>query len=389
MTATDLARLEGAAAAIVGAVLGDVLGRPVTGLPPAHATARLASSDASISIAAPPPAEDEPMREALPGTPSAATMLGLVLLEAAKLSPADAVEDVLRRVHGTGFARGRRQHGALTGPSPVVVKTLRDFAASTHALSCAGDAPDATMLLPALMLGACGTPLERAALLLRAVNRNPITLSAAVTLSEVTRSVVARETTPESLLRAARQSEERVLASLRALPGTLAGPPEMGHGAMAMSLARAQSAQSGTEALLPLSHDASAAPEIVLSSVLGALATEPAQLARQVALVLRHGGAAFAAAGVLVGLHGALMGLRDVPLGWMAALRHAAPLLAFARAAVGDERLPFPAADLNWAWARDEFAFRDERDTARRTSVVPGRSVQLGLFGELASKGGR
>lgn len=375
---------QGAAAAMAAA-LGDALGRPVTGLTGPAATLRVASSDAAVGFMTPPLQETDTMRQAMPGTPSAATMVGLTLVEAALCGPdvpEELVEDTLRRLAALGTPRISSPHGQLLAPSPVLTQVLKEYAQGVPFLSCGSQHPDATLLTAAIMLGAAQTEMKRAALILRAVSRHPIALDAAVTLCELTRQASEQQVTADALVKTARQIEERVYALLPSLPGTLAGPPEMGHGAMAMALARAQSSISGVDALLALSQDVSSAPDVLLCAVLGALMVEPAQTGKHVATVLRHGGLANTACSVVLGLTAALQGLQVIPLGWMSALSHGTQVTHWldATCAGGKAHLPRPSSDLCWRWAREESAFRSARDVARQAAPAAVKTEQLGLF---------
>ncbi len=389
MSATAWAKATGGPAAMFGAAVGNALGRPVTGLSAAAANTRVATSDATVGFMTPPPSESDGVREALPGTPDGWMALGLVLTEAAVCGPESddvaLLEDTLRRVCGAAVARGKaRVWGTLLAPPAALTEVIQAAVSGQATASCASALPDAGLLCSALVLGAAGVELPRSLVVLRAVARHPIALCAAATTAELTRLCVLQQATPETLVKAARDVEERVYGALKTLPGTLGGPPEMGHGAMAMSLARAQSAASGVDALLTLSLDATQAPEVVLCSVLGALLAEPNKVSQHVAHALRHGGPAHVGAALLLGLAGAMEGLKVVPLAWLGALREAAPLLEWAEAVCSGKkkntRLAFPAADLAASWANAEIPWRQERDIARRTAPPSTPAKQMGLF---------
>ncbi len=390
MTAAQLAKATGGTAAILGATLGDAMGRVVSGLEAGAATLRVSSSDAQVGFITPPSHENDPMRECLVGTPSAATMVALACVESSLVGPdldqpEALVEDALRRVCTLGFPFNRKTvSGSLLAPSPAVWETVKSYGSSVTSLSCPSAQPDASILISAVALGAMGTPMDRMALILRGVSRDPITLCACLALGDLVRRAAAGETTADAVVADARSAEERALGLLRMLPGTLAGPPEMGHGALAMSLARARSSFSGDDALLPLTRDTQSSPEVVLASVLGCVMVEPTQVLRHVAVMMRSGGAAYAAAGTLLGLVGALNGLKGIPLAWLGTLREEDALTGFAEGACGKKkaaRLAFPAADLAWRWQRAESAFRNQREAERRAQPSPARTEQLALFG--------
>jgi len=382
-----LPKAAGGAAALFGSALGDALGRSVDGLGPTTASLKIAQADAAVGFVQPGPFETDVMREALPGTPSAATMRALALVEAALLGPEDAeaaVEDALRRVGQLGFpAHPRTPFGALIAPSPSLRACLKNYSNGISPLSCGAEVPDSSLLTAAVALGAAGVALPRAALLLRATTRDPVSLCAALTLAEVTRVASSGGASAGDLIKLARGAEEQAFEVLKTLPGSLAKPPEMGHGALAMSLARAQSASNAVDALMELTHDASHAPDIVLGSVLAAVVTESEAIQRNVATVLRLGGASSSACSTLLGLSGALLGLKVVPMGWLQTMVESAPLLAFSEAAATGKRtsrLPFPAADLCWQWGREERTFREGREVMRRTLPPPPRDEQLKLL---------
>jgi hypothetical protein len=315
-------------------------------------------------------------------------MRGLALVEAALLSPDDAtlaVTDALRRVALLACPRvARAPWGNLLGPSEALQEAVLAWLDGRTALSCASARPDASLLVAGAMLGAAGTPLPRAALLLRATSRDPVTLCAALAASETVRRIGHESLPLAGALDAARLASQAAADVLRELPGSLSGPPEAGVGAMTLSLARAGSADSVASALADLNRDASDAPEVVLGAVLGALACEPNVSPRHAVVVLRHGGAASDALAVMLAAGAAVDGLKALPLSWLSGLREHARLAAFADAALGAPRraprLAFPAADLCWTWAHGELDFRSHRDEARRSMPPPARAEQLGLF---------
>lgn len=387
MSALPLAKATAGPAAILGAALGESMGRVVANLEQGAATLRVSSSDTSVGFLMPPAHETEPLRECLPGTPSAAFMVALGAVESALMGPdADEalVEDALRRCASLSYPANRRhERGALLAPSAALLETVTAFGRGTHPLSCGSATPDAGLLLAGACLGAVGTSMHRATLVLRGLTRDPVTLCSAAALGELVRRCCAGDVTADAVVHDARAAEETALGCVRALPGTLAGPAEMGHGALAMSLARARASLSGDDALLPLGRDVSTSPEVVLASALGCVMVEPAQVLRHVAVIMRAGNTANVAAGTLLALVGALQGLKIVPLGWLGQVRGASQLLAFAEAAAGKRkgaRLLCPAADLCWQWYRDEMAFRQQRAAERAEAPPPVRTEQMSLF---------
>jgi hypothetical protein len=384
-----LAKTTGGVAAACGAVVGDALGRPVNGHPPAVALALVGTAPSGGVYLEPSPQETDPVREALPGTPSAASMRGLALLEALAVGPeepGEAVEDALRRVALLGLpGHAQAPRGALLGPSGPLRDVVAAWAGGRAPLSCASEEADAGLLVAAAMLGAAGAPLPRAACLLRATCRCPVTLASALTLAEVTRVTCTGSLPSDGVLEAARAASEQALGVVAGLPGTLGGPPQRGHSAVTMSLARAGHATDPEQALAELGRDASGAPEVVLGAVLAAHVLEGGGLARHAGALLRLGGASSAALAALCALATAREGMKVAPLSWLGGLRLRGSLHAYVDVALGGTRRParlaFPAADLCWAWQRDEAAFHASREESRRSRPPPTRAEQMGLFG--------
>ncbi|MEW5853516.1 MAG: hypothetical protein AB2A00_32365, partial [Myxococcota bacterium] len=220
-----LAKASGGSAVIVASVLGDALGRVVDGTTAPTARDRVAGVDANVTWMSPPSSENDPMREAHSGTPSAATMRALALVESALLGPDDGealVVDALRRTCSLAFPwNARTPMGALLGPATPLQGAVRAYAEARPALSCASETADASLLTAAALLGAIKVELPRAALLLRSTTRDPVTLCACMALSDVIRQAVTGKVAAGNLVKMAREAEEKALDVLRGLPGTL------------------------------------------------------------------------------------------------------------------------------------------------------------------------